>query len=131
MAQILKLAHSTSETPLDLSAHVATIEPRRVYTANIKVITTLNGREHAFPSMAHDVLDVTLKPLTAATVRQVAAFFEALPSVWFYVHYIDPHTGATVAREMRLTSDWSNKFLLVSVDGETRYGGGRLTFRSK
>ena len=133
MSNGLELTLSYDSQTLDLSDYISTYTPARVYTANVKTLITLDGTEHAFPTRQHYTLEVRLKPLTEQEVQSLAWFFTSMPAVgWLSVTYTDPGEALNpVTRDMRLVADWSSKFLLKSIDGERRYDGGVLRFRSK
>lgn len=89
-----------------------------------KVITTLDGKEHAYPGHTRPILSFTLLP---GTDEEDAALYGLLKKLIFTVTFT--MEGRDVTRNMRLVSDLESTFLLRSVDGKRRYKSAEIVLR--
>lgn len=127
-----KLKITAGGTTYDLTSYVVGVRPSYELGNTSRVITTLDGQEHAYPSRRRATLSVDLRPMTYAQFSQVFRFLDR-SNVWFTVEYDDPYLsvdGAT-ARTMRLVNVIENKWLTAKRDGTKYWNGGTLEFREQ
>lgn len=121
-----------STLSVDLSSYIATIRPRWTAGNVQKVITTLDGAEHVYPTRRRAVLDVTLKPIKNGHHDRIMQVLETAEP-WLEVTYVDPFDlfggGPTTTRRMRVTNDWESSFLCEFDGSEKWWSGGQLSFR--
>lgn len=84
------------------------------------VITTLDGVEHPYPGVIKTIITFSLLPMTD---EESKAVYDAIKGLVFSTTYTDPYTNTTETMRVRLTTDLSSAFALVSIDGKRRYKG--------
>ena len=91
-----------------------------------KVITTMDGVEHASRNKDRYVISFSFFPMTESAATEYCA---ALSGSTVSVTFTDPYTGTDIVKTMRTTSNLDAAFALVSVDGKRRYKGGTIQMR--
>ena len=91
-----------------------------------KVITTMDGVEHASRNKDRYVISFSFFPMTESEATEYCA---ALSGSTVSVTFTDPYTGTDIVKTMRTTSNLDAAFALVSVDGKRRYKGGTIQMR--
>lgn len=91
-----------------------------------KIIETLDGVLHPYPSKTRPVITFTVIPRTDA---ENATLFAALSSLIFPVTYTNT-MGTDETRNFMLDSNIENLFQLKSVDGNRRYRGSEIVLRA-
>ena len=91
-----------------------------------KVITTMDGVEHASRNKDRYVISFSFFPMTESEATEYCA---ALSGSTVSVTFTDPYTGTETVKTMRVTSNLDAAFALVSVDGKRRYKGGTIQMR--
>ena len=91
-----------------------------------KVITTMDGVEHASRNKDRYVISFSFFPMTESEATEYCA---ALSGSTVSVTFTDPYTGNDTVKTMRTTSNLDAAFALVSVDGKRRYKGGTIQMR--
>ena len=91
-----------------------------------KVITTMDGVEHASRNKDRYIVSFSFFPMTEIEATEYCA---ALAESTVSVTFTDPYTGTDTVKTMRATSNLDAAFALVSVDGKRRYKGGTIQMR--
>ena len=91
-----------------------------------KVITTMDGVEHASRNKDRYMISFSFFPMTESEATEYCA---ALSGSTVSVTFTDPYTGNDTVKTMRVTSNLDAAFALVSVDGKRRYNGGTIQMR--
>ena len=91
-----------------------------------KVITTMDGVEHASRNKDRYIVSFSFFPMTESEATEYCA---ALSGSTVSVTFTDPYTGTDIVKTMRTTSNLDAAFALVSVDGKRRYKGGTIQMR--
>ena len=91
-----------------------------------KVVTTLDGTEHASKGRKRDIITFSLFPMTDSESKSL---YDALSSLIFQAKYTDTYTNADVENTVRVVSNIESMFLLKSIDGNRRYRGGEIQLR--
>ena len=91
-----------------------------------KVITTMDGVEHASRNKDRYVISFSFFPMTESEATEYCA---ALSGSTVSVTFTDPYTGNDTVKTMRVISNLDAAFALVSVDGKRRYKGGTIQMR--
>ena len=91
-----------------------------------KVITTMDGVEHASRNKDRYIVSFSFFPMTESEATEYCA---ALSGSTVSVTFTDPYTGTDIVKTMRATSNLDAAFALVSVDGKRRYKGGTIQMR--
>lgn len=110
---------------LDVHNRVSTYSVQKEITYP-KVVTTMDGTEHAARSKDRYVVSVSLFPMTES---ETAAVYQALLDSVISVTFTDPYSHSSIIRPMRVTSNLDSAFALLSVDGQRRYKGGAIQLR--
>ena len=110
---------------LDTHNKVSTYSVQREITYD-KVITTMDGVEHASRNKDRYVISFSFFPMTESEATEYCA---ALSESTVSVTFTDPYTGTETVKTMRTTSNLDAVFALVSVDGKRRYKGGTIQMR--
>lgn len=110
---------------LDVHNRVSTYSVQKEITYP-KVITTMDGVEHAARSKDRYVVSVSLFPMTE---RETEAVYQSLSAGVISVTFTDPYTMSDIIRPMRVTSNLDSAFALKSIDGNRRYKGGTIQLR--
>ena len=110
---------------LDTHDKVSTYSVQREITYD-KVITTMDGVEHASRNKDRYVISFSFFPMTESEATEYCA---ALSGSTVSVTFTDPYTGNDTVKTMRVTSNLDAAFALVSVDGKRRYKGGTIQMR--
>lgn len=111
---------------LDLHKILSTYEVN-YESAYQKVITTLEGKEIAFPFKPRPIISFSLWPLDD---NQSEELFAALEKMIFQVEFTNPHRNAVETKTFRLTSDIGSVFGLTSINGMHYYKGGGIELRA-
>ena len=91
-----------------------------------KVITTMDGVEHASRNKDRYIVSFSFFPMTEIEATE---YCSALSGSTVSVTFTDPYTGNDTLKTMRATSNLDAAFALVSVDGKRRYKGGTIQMR--
>ena len=91
-----------------------------------KVITTMDGVEHASRNKDRYIISFSFFPMTEIEATEYCA---ALSGSTVSVTFTDPYTGNDTVKTMRVISNLDAAFALVSVDGKRRYKGGTIQMR--
>ena len=91
-----------------------------------KVITTMDGVEHASRNKDRYIVSFSFFPMTEIEATE---YCSALSGATVSVTFTDPYTGTDTVKTMRATSNLDAAFALVSVDGKRRYKGGTIQMR--
>ena len=91
-----------------------------------KVITTMDGVEHASRNKDRYIVSFSFFPMTESEATE---YCSALSESTVSVTFTDPYTGTDIVKTMRTTSNLDAAFDLVSVDGKRRYKGGTIQMR--
>ena len=110
---------------LDMHKKVSTYSVQREITYD-KVITTMDGVEHASRNKDRYVISFSFFPMTESEATEYCA---ALSGSTVSVTFTDPYTGNDTVKTMRVISNLDAAFALVSVDGKRRYKGGTIQMR--
>lgn len=110
---------------LDVHNRVSTYSVQKEITYP-KVITTMDGTEHAARSKDRYVVSVSLFPMTESETKAV---YQALSGSVVSVTFTDPYMASDIIRPMRVTSNLDSAFALKSIDGNRRYKGGTIQLR--
>ena len=110
---------------LDTHNKVSTYSVQREITYD-KVVTTMDGVEHASRNKDRYVISFSFFPMTESEATEYCA---ALSGSTVSVTFTDPYTGTETVKTMRTTSNLDAAFALVSVDGKRRYKGGTIQMR--
>ena len=110
---------------LDTHNKVSTYSVQREITYD-KVITTMDGVEHASRNKDRYVISFSFFPMTESEATEYCA---ALSGSTVSVTFTDPYTGTETVKTMRTTSNLDAAFALASVDGKRRYKGGTIQMR--
>lgn len=110
---------------LDLSSKLSTykVEWEKSYQ---KVITTMDGVEHPFPSPDRALVTFSLLPMDDGLASSVYDALSAKQSVTF----TDPYRAADLVRTMRIVTNLEAAFGLKSINGKRYYRGGEMQLRA-
>ena len=109
----------------DMHDKVSTYSVQREITYD-KVITTMDGVEHASRNKDRYIVSFSFFPMTEIEATE---YCSALSGSTVSVTFTDPYTGTETVKTMRTTSNLDAAFALVSVDGKRRYKGGTIQMR--
>ena len=91
-----------------------------------KVITTMDGVEHASRNKDRYIISFSFFPMTEIEATE---YCSALSGSTVSVTFTDPYTGNDTVKTMRVISNLDAVFALVSVDRKRRYKGGTIQMR--
>lgn len=112
---------------LDLHDKLSTYRVSQEVTYK-KVLTALDGTEHAFGGKIRPIITFSLLPLTE---EESAELYHALESLIFPATFTNQHTGEDEEKTFRLTTNIESAFALRSVDGKRRYRGTEIQLRGR
>lgn len=96
-------------------------------TAYQTSVTTMGGVEHVAGVLSRDIVTFSLWPSQDAVADDdYAALRPRIVSVTF----TNPFTNANSTKQMRVTSDLSQVFGIVSANGHIYYRGGEISLRA-
>lgn len=110
---------------LDAHKKVSTYSVQREVSYD-KVVTTMDGTEHAARGKDRYIVTASFLPMTEA---EATAYCTALSGSTVDVTFTDPYAGIDRTKTMRVTSNLDAAFALLSIDGERRYTGGDIQLR--